>query len=48
MIEPDAEGLFMPLRAHARLSDGSLLADIGNAIDQFDANGKFVRRVGRD
>lgn len=48
MIEPDAEGLFMPLRAQAHLSDGSLLADIGNAIDHFDATGKFVRRVGRD
>lgn len=47
MTEPDAEGLFMPLRAQARLSDGGLLADIGTAIDQFDADGRFVRRIGR-
>jgi hypothetical protein len=47
MSEPDAEGLYMPLRAMARLSDGRLLADIGTAIDQFDASGRFVRRIGR-
>lgn len=47
MTEPDAEGLYMPLRAQARLADGSLLADIGNAVDHFDASGRFVRRIGR-
>lgn len=47
MLEPDAEGLFMPLRAQARLVDGGLLADIGNAVDRFDASGRFVRRIGR-
>ena len=47
MTEPDADGLFMPLRAQVRLSDGRLLVDIGTAIDYFDASGRFVRRIGR-
>lgn len=47
MTEPEADGLFMPLRAQAKLSDGGLLADIGTAIDHFDASGRLVRRIGR-
>ena len=47
MIEPEAEGLYMPLRAQARFSNGGFLADNGTSIDQFDERGRFVRRIGR-
>jgi hypothetical protein len=47
MTEPDAEGLFMPLRAQAKLADGGWLADIGTAVDHFDASGRLVQRIGR-
>lgn len=47
MTEPNADGLFMPLRAMAKLPDGGVLTDIGTAIDHFDANSRLVRRIGR-
>lgn len=47
MTEPEAEGLYMPLRSQARLANGGFLADVGTAVDQFDENGRFVRRIGR-
>jgi hypothetical protein len=47
MTESDADGLFMPLRAQAKLADGGILADIGTAIDHFDAQGRLVQRIGR-
>ena len=47
MSEPEGDGLYIPLRSQARLGDGSLLADVGNAVDIFDPSGRFALRVGR-